>query len=117
MHNKLRSEFEAGENSFLIKLRCELSWDWDAFYKCSSLMFDVAIIENKKQSVDMWVAQGFWFMDTWVKDWTSHEKFERPESERYEKAILMLSELAYLLFNGESQYSDDTLEKLAKNEV
>ncbi|MCF6443065.1 hypothetical protein L1077_26930 [Pseudoalteromonas luteoviolacea] len=117
MYDKLRNEFEAGENSFLITLRCELKWDWDAFYKCTSLMYEVAMLENQKPAIDMWIAQGFWSMDTWVKEWSSNENFPRPQPEKYKQALMILNELAYLLFNGESPYMDNTLEKLAKNDV
>ena len=115
MRAELIEEFEAGEGSFLLRLRTELIWDWDAFYRCTSLVYDVACISNGSKSIDTPIAQGFWMMDTWVREWTSHESFNRPKNVEYEQALLLLHELTQFLFEGVSPYQDDTLERMAKN--
>ena len=110
----LKKEFEGEEGSFILKLRCELNWDKNAFSSLASSMCDVAEKYKGKQSIPTWIAHGFWFFDTWVKEWTSHPDFPRPEKEYYENSIELIHDLAYYLFIGESPYEDDTLKKLSK---
>jgi hypothetical protein len=38
----LRREFDAEEGSFLLQARVQLKWDWDAFRRLTSAMYDVA---------------------------------------------------------------------------
>jgi hypothetical protein len=38
----LRREFDAEEGSFLLQARVSLKWDWDAFRRLTSAMYDVA---------------------------------------------------------------------------
>ena len=57
----LKREFDAEKGSFLILARIELSWDWDAFRRLTSAMYDVADEVKGRPSVETWIAQGFWF--------------------------------------------------------
>jgi hypothetical protein len=110
----LKREFDAEEGSFLLIVRVELRWDWAAFRALTSAMFDVADAAKGGSSVETWIAHGFWFCDTWIRDWTSHPNFPRPESARYAEALELVHDLAYLLFLGQSPYEGDTLRKRAK---
>ena len=112
--NILKSQFDAEEGSFLLQARCRLEWDWDAFRRLTSAMYDVADEVKGQPSVETWIAQGFWFCDTWIRDHTSHPNFPRPPEEAYRDALALLGDLAYFLFMGESPYKDDTLRKKAK---
>jgi len=38
----LRRESNAEEGSFLLQARCRYEWDWDAFRRLTSAMYDVA---------------------------------------------------------------------------
>ena len=77
-------------------------------------MFDVADEVKGSESVELWIANGFWYCDTWVSAWTSHPNFPRPEESEYENAIELLRDLAYFLFMSESPYTNDTLRERAK---
>ena len=115
--DELKIEIDGGYGTFLNLLRCELRWDWDAFYKLTSLMYDVAELSDEKEKVEKYIAHGFWFIDTWVKAWTGHKDFPRPEKEDYEEAIELLHDLCYYYFIGESPFTDNTLKEMAKNDT
>jgi hypothetical protein len=111
----LRREFYAEEGSFLIQARVRLEWDWDAFRRLTSAMYDVAEEVKGQPSIETWIAEGFWYCDTFIRDWTSHPNFPRPPEDAYQDALALLSHLASFLFTGQSPYkNDDTLRKKAK---
>jgi len=110
---QLKYELDAEDGRFLLSLRTELRWDKQAFRNLTSAMYHVALDYKGADSLPTWIAHGFWFCDTLVRDWTTHENFPRPEQEYYEKSLLLLSDLAHFLFVCESPYSDETLERLA----
>jgi hypothetical protein len=109
-----KSEFDAEEGSFLLQVRGGYVWDWDAFRRLTAAMYDVAEEANKQPSIKTWIAQGFWFCDTWIKTHTSHPKFPQPPEKAYRDALTLLNDLAWFLFMGQSPYTDDTLRKKAK---
>ncbi|HBN74531.1 MAG TPA: hypothetical protein DD473_01670 [Planctomycetaceae bacterium] len=106
----LRRQFAAEEGSFLQLARCELTWDWNAFRILTTAMYDVAEDARRRDTIETWIAHGFWFCDTWIRDWTSHSDFPRPDKEAYDDAIELIHNLSYFLFTGESPYQDRTLE-------
>jgi len=110
----LKREFDAEEGSFLIQARVWLNWDWEAFRRLTSAMYDVADEVKGQPSIETWIAEGFWYCDTFIRDWTSHPNFPRPPENVYRDALLLLSELATFLFTGQSPFKDDTLRKRAK---
>ncbi|HEY8026798.1 MAG TPA: hypothetical protein VIF60_19820 [Burkholderiaceae bacterium] len=110
----LKSEFDAEDGTFLLIARCQLSWDKNAFKWLTAVMYDVAANVNKSNEIPKWIANGFWFCDKWIPEWTSHPNFLRPDDRYYKKSCELIHDLAYFLFNGESPYEDDTLLKLAK---
>lgn len=77
-------------------------------------MYDVAIAEREGDTVTLWIAHGFWFCDTWVRDYTSGSYFPRLDKEAYKDALQLLNDLAHLFFTGDSPFDDNSLEKLAK---
>jgi len=110
----LRREFYAEEGSFLIQARCRLEWDWDAFRRLTSAMYDVADEVKGQPSIETWIAEGFWFCETWITDWKRHPNSPRPP-EDYRDAIELIHNLASFLFTGLNPYNDnDTLRKKAK---
>jgi hypothetical protein len=59
-------------------------------------------------AMERWIAEGFWYYQGFVRDWTSHPNFPRPYGESYyEVAYKRLSDLAYWMFMGESPYEGD----------
>src|ERR1700755_2094056 len=96
-HDTLKSEFDAGEGSFLLQARCNFVWDWDAFRRLTSAMYDVAEEVKGQQSIETWIAEGFWFCDTWIRSHTSHPDFQRPPEDAYRDALSLLNHLASFL--------------------
>lgn len=111
----LRYEFDAEENSFLLKMRCNLEWDARAFEILIDAMQAYLESDRDKEHIDRWIAQGFWFANHYVKYWTSHPAFPKqlPES-YYECAYQRLYDLAYWFFAGESPYESGTLPPFAE---
>jgi hypothetical protein len=53
--------------------------------------------------LDRWVANGFWYLSWFVKQWTTHSGFPRRHpKEYYDEAYRLLDDLAYWYFMGES---------------
>lgn len=104
----LRYEFEAGPESFLLQLRCDLHWDRQAFNRLTAAMYALVRERDAEEPIQRWIAEGFWYLDTSVRDWSQHESFPREhESAYYEKAYELLHNLAYWLFVGESPCEED----------
>ncbi len=104
----LRSEFEAKEGTFLFKLRCELDWDVHAFDRVMAAMEACCRATVSEARVERWVAEGFWYLSWFVKDWTTHPNFPRPHGgEYYQAAYEYLDGLAYWFFFDDSPWTDD----------
>ena len=55
------------------------------------------------------MANGFWYVPSFVREWTTHPNFPRVHStEYYQKAYERLDDLAYWFFYGESPYLNGT---------
>ncbi len=111
----LRNEFEAGEESFLIKLRPNLEWDKAAFSRLAVAMNLCAEREAREQKLERWVAKGFWYVPKFVREWASHPNFPKIyATDYYERAFTRLDDLAFWYFMGQSPYeSGKHLEELA----
>ena len=98
----LRREFEAGDNSFLIKLRLELTWDKVSFANLVSLMQTCCENYESEQKFERWIAEGFWYIPQFIIDWTTHPRFLKKYSkDYYEKAYECLKDLAFYFFIGQ----------------
>ena len=105
----LRNEFEAGEGSFLIQLRPHLVWDRASFTRLIAAMQQCCEESSKADTLERWMAEGFWYVPRFVRDWTTHPAFPRVHPAAYfEKAYQRLDNLAYWFFFGESPYVDGT---------
>ena len=109
----LQKQFDADYGSFMLIARCELRWDWAAFTSLTAAMYQVADQLRGHQTIDMWIANGFWTCDTWIRQWTGHDDFPRPDRMHYDAALGLLHDLAYFLFMGESPYTDGRLQTRA----
>ncbi|MDR3456720.1 MAG: hypothetical protein P4N60_04700 [Verrucomicrobiae bacterium] len=111
----LKNEFEAGEGSFLIKLRPGLEWDKAAFNRLTSTMKHCAESTFNEPKLERWVAEGFWNVSWFVRSWATHPNFPKVYStEYYNKAFTRLDDLAYWYFMGYSPYQNETgFEELA----
>ena len=103
----LRAEFAAEDGSFLLQLRTDLTWDTAAFDRLTTAMLEVLRTTEYADQIPRWVAEGFWLLDTFVRDWSSHPDFPRPlPVEYYSAAYARLHDLAQWLFVGESPYQE-----------
>jgi len=104
----LKHEFEANDDSFLLKLRVQRKWDKKLFSRLVTAMKTYCESEAGSKSVERWTASGFWYLQLFVKDWTTHSNFPRVHSEEYyQKAYQLLDDLAYWFFMGECGYEDE----------
>jgi hypothetical protein len=109
----LKREFDAEKGSFLLEARYRANWDWDSFRRLTSAMYDVADEVKGQSTIERWIAEGFWYCETFVTHWKRHPSCPRPP-EDYRDAIELIHNLSYLLFIGRSPYEGDTLRKKAK---
>jgi hypothetical protein len=110
----LRRHFDGDEGSFLLQLRCELVWDKERFLDLVTVMQRYLETRQNTEHIERWIAEGFWFLSHFVKEWSSHENFPRPHSaDYYDRAYGRLHDLSYWCFVGESPYESATLEPFA----
>jgi hypothetical protein len=103
----LKREFTAEDGSFVIQLRPNLIWDKESFSKLVAAMAVCCKACEEQQSLERWLVDGFWFMSWFVKDWTLHPSFPRPQPREYhEKALERLDELAHWFFSGSNPYQE-----------
>ncbi|MET9043689.1 hypothetical protein ACWDR2_31130 [Streptomyces sp. NPDC003631] len=103
----LRSEFNAEEGSFLLRLRGDLVWDRAAFTRLEQAMRAACLRWQSSGNLDRWLAEGFYEVATWVPQWTSHPNFPRPTPEMYyQDCIERLGDLANWFFRGWHDYSE-----------
>jgi hypothetical protein len=118
----LEHEFSADDGSFLIQMRCDLTWDKATFTRLTEAMLACCKAYDArderptlmgsaydKTQVPRWLADGFWYLSFYVKDWTTHPNWERttaPEQEYYDRAYVRLFDLATWFFTGHSPYTD-----------
>lgn len=94
-----------GGGSFLLRLRCDLEWDRAAFTRLIDAMQSCAKAHEGCDTLPRWIAEGFWFVSYFVKEWSSHPDFAKSfNNAYYEAAYERLGDLAYWLFHGESPY-------------
>ncbi|MCC7249682.1 MAG: hypothetical protein IT473_13755 [Lysobacter sp.] len=108
---RLHKEFAAEDaDSFLIRLRGELFWDRAAFRRLVDAMQEYLASERNTEDLQRQTAEGFWYLDWYVKEWSSHPNFPKvfPQS-YYESAYERLHDLAYWYFFGESPCETGTL--------
>ncbi|KAM3091698.1 hypothetical protein ACKFKF_32730 [Phormidesmis sp. 146-12] len=104
----LKKEFEAEEGSFLIQLRPDLTWNKAAFARLTLVMQACCEEYSQTATLDRWIAQGFWYIPSFVRDWTTHPNFPQIHTpEYYEQSYQELDDLAYWFFMGESLYNND----------
>jgi len=103
----LKHEFEAGDQSFLIKIRVWLDWDRAAFTRLATAMHVYCLKHAGAVVVERWLAEGFWYLSTFTRDWTTHPNFPRIYGETYYlQAYAQLDDLAYWFFVGSSPYEE-----------
>lgn len=101
----LRREFAAEEGTFLLTLRRDMQWDQAAFTRLEKAMRQACVTYAHEQTLERWMADGFYFVATWVPRITSTSRFQRPAStEYYRAAIERIQALGYWFFTGQSLF-------------
>ena len=69
---------------------------------------------SESDSLERWMAEGFWFLPSFIREWTTHSSFPRVhEAEYYQRAYERLDDLAYWFFIGDCPYLNEaTLEPM-----
>lgn len=103
----LRREFEAGDGSFLIGLRAGLEWDRAAFSRLEQAMRRACEQTQDQDRLERWMAEGFYYLSRFVRDFTSHPDFPRPKPAQYHQECLQrLDDLADWFFQGHHNYEE-----------
>jgi hypothetical protein len=98
----LRQEFHAEEGSFLLTLRTEYHWDRAAFTRLEQAMRLVAAGYASRDQLARWLADGYYYVSTYVPAMTQHPDFQRPTPDSYyEACIKRLHQLATWFFSGQ----------------
>lgn len=103
----LRAEFCGPEEGFLIGIRIRLTWDKVAFDRLIAAMKQCCLEYDRTDSMETWLAEGFFMTSTEVKGWTSDPRFPREHPEEYYgRAYRRLYDLAFWFFTGSPMYLD-----------
>jgi hypothetical protein len=118
----LAYEFSEGEGSFSSQLRLMLHWDRIAFTRLTEAMLACcqayddqgklaghSNVADDDTLVPRWLAEGFWYTSSFVRDWTTHPAWAektRADQDYYDRAYERLDMLAYWFFTGASPSSD-----------
>lgn len=104
----LRHEYEAQEGLFLLAVRVQLQWDKSAFTLLTAAMKQCCVESTGKDALERWLAELFWYLPAFVRDWTTHPDFPPIYAPAYyDHAYERLDSLAYWFFRGYSPYTDD----------
>ena len=122
----LQHEFNANEGSFLLQLRSNLVWDKGAFSRLVEAMVECCRAYDTSNdppttafpgspyyelTVPRWLADGFWYLSTFVRDHTSHTAWHQKiarEPDYYNKAYERLFDLADWFFTGQTLPNPDS---------
>jgi len=104
----LKLEFSAGPGSFINTMRIKLIWDKKAFTKLVTAM-QICCEEYQgyhedsyyTYKIERWLAEGFYYFEKSVKEWTQNEYFKKVYAlDYYEMAYQRLELLASWFFHG-----------------
>lgn len=103
----LEFEFRSEPGSFLLRLRCDLVLDREAFSRLERAAREVCGGLQEADALPRWLAEGYYHLAVEVPAWTSHPNFPRPEPvEYYDACIERLSDLADWFFRGWHVYME-----------
>src|SRR5947209_3744657 len=71
---------------------------------------DEYYLQKQDTMLPRWLAEGFWHLSTFVRDWTSHPAWEKTidrEPEYFAKAYERLDDLASWFFSGNCPWIDE----------
>ncbi|WP_051572362.1 hypothetical protein [Cryptosporangium arvum] len=91
----------------MLKLYADREWDRAGFGDMERAMRAVCAVYADRGHLDRWLAEGFYYVSTWVPVHTAHVDFPRPEpASYYEACTTRLQELAAWFFHGWHVYQE-----------
>lgn len=108
--DELLYEFRGEKESFLITIRCDLEWSHDKFIKFLSTIRNYCKHRQLSNQLDKEIAQGFWFISWFIKDWTSHPDFRKANKfsdNYYTESYELIHDLSWWYFMEEPIYIED----------
>lgn len=107
MMQRLQHAFAADEGSFLLCLRTENTWDNEAFVELVQDMRSVCELHTGAEMIERWLADGFWYLPSFVQSWTSHPDFPRKQMPMdLRLACGLLEDLAHWFFTDDCPWED-----------
>ena len=100
---RLHTEYEAGGETFLTRLRLDLDWDPAAFTRLTDAMRLYCALLADQKVVPRWVAELYWFAPTFTRTWTSHEYWQplvAADPDYYRASYQFLDDLAVWFWTG-----------------
>jgi hypothetical protein len=97
-----------GDEPFLVKLRIDREWDREAFSRLVTAMKVYCEEHAHDEHVERWVAHGFWYLQLFTREFTTHPHYPKSHPPAYyEAAHQLIDDLAYWFFVGEHGYQDE----------
>ncbi len=110
----LRTEFSADEGSFLLVLHVWNIWDDEAFTRVTTAMWECCEDQEHQETVEHWLANGFWDMYGEVTGYLANPAARRVNSpEYYAKAVSSVFDLACWYFSGERPFLRGTTQEMS----
>lgn len=104
---RLHEAFAGGEGSFLLDLRERNAWSQPAFVQLVKDMRVACEVCAGEELLERWMADGFWYLPSFVQSWTSHPDFPRAEMPIDQRlATGLLEDLAHWFFTSECPWED-----------
>jgi len=100
----LKYEFEGGEGSFMLQIRCGPGWDKEAYLRLFNAMLECCKAHDGQTHIERWIAEGFWWLDFYPR-----YNLERSENKTdyYANAVTNFNHLAFWLFAGEGRADNE----------
>lgn len=104
---RLQDAFAGAEGSFLLTLRSQNSWDSEAFAQLVKDMRTACDFCAGADMLERWMADGFWYLPSFVQSWTSHPDFPRKQMPiDLRLATGLLEDLAHWFFTDDCPWED-----------
>lgn len=103
-------EFRGEENTFLITIRCDLEWSHTKFIEFLNSMRNYCKHKQEEDPLDKEIAQGFWFVSSYIREWTSHPDFRKANKfsdDYYTQSYDLIYDLSYWYFMEEPIFIEE----------
>ncbi|MDQ0876053.1 hypothetical protein QFZ77_004712 [Paenibacillus sp. V4I3] len=104
LEEKLYNELTAQNNSFLIGIRGDITWEHQKFIDLIELMRDYILKTENNSIIEREFLKGYRYLSRFIPQWTSHDNFRRNNNnfstDYYETAYKLISLLYNWFVNG-----------------